>query len=98
MDRLADQIDTAAARLATVDRTLPLLTPGSAAFGAEEAGRPGRIGRPLYAAWTTVLVARAREAAEASAALDEIARSVRASTQAYAETDDSVRYRFRRGV
>ena len=97
MDRVADQIDSAAAALATVDRQLPALSAGPAAFGADDAGRPGRIGRALYAGWTAVLAARAREAADASAALSEIARSVRASSRAYAETDDVVRHRFDRG-
>jgi excreted virulence factor EspC (type VII ESX diderm) len=97
VDRLADQIDSAAAALATVDRQLPSLAPGAAAFGADDTGRPGRIGRALYAGWTAVLAARSREAADASAALSEIARSVRASTQAYAETDEAVRHRFHRG-
>ena len=97
MDRLADQIDSAAAKLAIVDRQLPGLAPGSAAFGADDSGRPGRIGRALYAGWTAVLAARAREAAEASVALSEIARSVRAGARGYAETDEAVRHRFQRG-
>jgi hypothetical protein len=98
VDRLADQIDRVAAALATMDRRVPALAPGAAAFGADEAGRPGRIGRALYAGWTAVLAARAREAVEAAGRLDGIAGSVRAGARDYAETDDAVRRRFERGL
>lgn len=98
MDRLADQIDHAAATLATMDHRVPSLAPAAAAFGAQEAGRPGRIGRALYAGWTAVLAARAREAAEAAERLSEIAASVRRSARDYAATDDTVRRRFERGL
>ena len=84
MDRLADQIDHAAETLATVDRRLPELTPAAADFGADDTGRPGRIGRALYAGWTAVLATRAREAADASAHLSGMARSVRDNTRDYA--------------
>ncbi|MEU4694510.1 type VII secretion target [Actinoplanes sp. NPDC023714] len=98
MDRLADQIDNAAAVLSTMDRQMPLLTPAAAAFGADDAGRPGRIGRALYAGWTAVLAARAREAANAHATLTEMADSVRSSARAYADTDETVRHRFQREI
>ncbi|MFC7529491.1 hypothetical protein [Actinoplanes sp. GCM10030250] len=98
MNGLADQIDTAAEALATMDRRLPDLAPGAAVFGADEAGRPGRIGRALYAGWTAVLAARAREAANASERLTEIAESVRAGARDYVATDDAVRHRFQRGL
>lgn len=98
MDRLADRIDHAAAVLATMDRRVPELSPAAADFGADDTGRPGRIGRALYAGWTTVLAARAREAADASAELTEMARSVRATAGDYAATDDAVRRRLRRGL
>lgn len=98
MDRLADQIDHAAAALTIMDRRVPELSPGPADFGADEAGRPGRIGRALYAGWTAVLAARAREAAGASVKLTDMARSVRAGARDYADTDDTVRRRFQRGL
>ncbi|WP_433793091.1 hypothetical protein [Actinoplanes sp. CA-252034] len=97
MDRLADQIDHAAAALAIMDRRLPELLPGAAEFGADDTGRPGRIGRALYAGWSATLSARAREASGASARLTEIAQSVRAGENAYIETDDLVQRRFQRG-
>ncbi|SDT72403.1 type VII secretion target [Actinoplanes derwentensis] len=98
MDRLADQIDHAAKALATVDRRVPDLVPVAADFGAADAGRPGRIGRALFAGWSAVLAARAREAADASTHLTEMAESVRVSAHAYTETDDLVRRRFQRGL
>ena len=98
MDRLADQIDQVASALSTLDRRLPVLAPPAAAFGADDAGRPGRIGRALYAGWTAVLAARAREAADASGRLTELADSVRSSAHRYATTDDAVRRRFQRGL
>ncbi|MEU4622478.1 hypothetical protein AB0G04_21235 [Actinoplanes sp. NPDC023801] len=98
MDRVADQIDHAAAALAIMDRRVPELVPGAADFGADDAGRPGRIGRALYAGWSAVLAARAREAADASAKLSEMAHSVRAGARDYNETDDLVRRRLQRGV
>ncbi|GIE35218.1 hypothetical protein Ait01nite_082630 [Actinoplanes italicus] len=98
MDRVADQIDQAAAALAIMDRRVPELVPGAADFGADDAGRPGRIGRALYAGWSTILAARAREAADASAHLTEMARSVRSGARHYTETDDLVRRRLQRGL
>ncbi|MEV0896591.1 hypothetical protein [Actinoplanes sp. NPDC049802] len=97
MDRLADQIDHAAAALTTMDRRVPNLAPAAAAFGADDAGRPGRIGRALYAGWTTVLAARAREAADAADRLSEMSRAVRSGARHYADTDETVRRRLLRG-
>jgi hypothetical protein len=97
VDRLADQIDHAAATLAIMDRRMPELLPGAADFAADDAGRPGRIGRALYAGWSAVLAARAREAADAASTLTEMARSVRAAANDYTDTDDLVRRRFQRG-
>lgn len=98
MDRLADRIDHAAAVLTTMDRRVPELSPAAADFGADDTGRPGRIGRALYAGWTAVLAARAREAADASAKLTAMAGSVRAGARDYAATDDTVRRRFRQDL
>ncbi|WP_328464507.1 hypothetical protein OHA21_40985 [Actinoplanes sp. NBC_00393] len=98
MDRLADQIDQVAAALTTMDRRMPSLAPSASAFGADDAGRPGRIGRALYAGWTAVLAARAREAADVSASLTRTAAAVRTNAQQYATTDDAVRRRFQRGL
>jgi uncharacterized protein YukE len=96
MEKLADQLDQAADALTTVDRAVPGLVVPAGAFGADDAGLPGRIGRRLHAHWHAVLTARAREAAAASAQLSEMARSVRTTERTYAETDDSAADRVRR--
>ncbi|GAA4596313.1 uncharacterized protein YukE [Actinoplanes octamycinicus] len=98
MDRLADRIDQAAATLATMDRRVPELVPGAAAFGADDAGRPGRIGRRLHEDWAAVLRARAGEAAGLAGRLSEMAEAVRANSRDYAETDNAVQHRFLRGL
>lgn len=96
MDHLADGLDRVADTLAEVDRRLPVLVVAAAAFGADDAGLPGRLGRDLHAHWTAVLEARCREAAGAAHRLSEMAGSVRATRRQYGETDEVVRDRFQR--
>jgi hypothetical protein len=96
MDHLADGLDRAADTLTTVDRRLPVLAVPAAAFGADDAGLPGRLGRDLHAHWTAVLDARSHEAAGAAHRLTELAGSVRVTRRHYRETDEAVRDRFER--
>src|SRR3954471_23768720 len=96
MDHLADRLDRAADTLATVDRRLPALTVAAAAFGADDAGVPGRLGRQLHARWAAVLEARGREAADLAGRLAEAAGAVRAVARDYALTDEMVRRRLER--
>lgn len=96
MDNLVEGLDRAADTLATVDRRMPALAIAAAAFGADDAGVPGRLGRELHAHWQAVLDARAREAAAASARLTEIAGSVRVTRRQYTETDEAARGRLLR--
>ena len=96
MDHLADRLDRAADTLATVDRRLPALTVAATAFGADDAGVPGRLGRALHARWAAVLEAREREAADLAGRLTEAAGAVRAVARDYAATDDTVRRRLER--
>jgi hypothetical protein len=98
MNDLADRLDRAADTLAGVDRRLPMLSVAPAAFGADDAGLPGRLGHDLHAHWTAVLDARAREAAAAAERLTGMAGSVRATRRHYDETDVAVRDRLRREV
>ncbi|BCJ43928.1 hypothetical protein GCM10010168_67310 [Actinoplanes ianthinogenes] len=98
MDRLADRIDQAAAALATMDRRASDLLPAGDAFGADDTGRPGRIGRRLHEEWTTVLRARAGEAAGLARQVSDLAHAVRAGSRDYAETDAAVQHRFLRGL
>ena len=96
MDELAERLDGAADTLTTVDRSVPALTVAAAAFGADEAGIPGRLGRRLHARWQAVLEARSREVAVAGERLSELARSLRAAERMYAEADESVARRVAR--
>jgi hypothetical protein len=96
MDHLADRLDRAADTLATVDRQLPAMTVPAAAFGSDDAGVPGRLGRALHARWAAVLEARGREAADLAGRLTEAAGAVRAVARDYVATDDTVRRRLER--
>jgi hypothetical protein len=104
MDKLAESLESAADALTTVDRSLPAhaSSPGAfgafGAYGAQDAGMPGRLGRRLHERWVAVLAARSREAADAAARLTELAAEVRLTAKGYAETDDEVARRIRRGI
>lgn len=94
MDHLADRLDRAADALSTIDRRMPALAVDAVAFGADDVGLPGRLGRDLHAHWTAVLAARSREAAALAGRLAEAAGSVRATAEDYADTDRAVRDRL----
>ena len=98
MDRIADRIDQAVADLTTMDHRVPQLLPSAGAFGADDVGRPGRMGRRLHEAWAAVLQARADEAAGLAVRLTDLAHSVRGTSRDYARTDESVRHRLLRGL
>jgi hypothetical protein len=96
MDDLADRLDAAADALTAVERRLSTAAVPAAAFGADNVGRPGRLGRVLHAHWDTVLTARARESADAALRLIDTARAVRTTAQEYDRTDDEAARRLRR--
>jgi hypothetical protein len=96
MDHLADRLDRAADTLATVDRRLPTLAVTAAAFGADDAGVPGRLGRDLHHRWSAILEARSREAAALGGQLAEAASAVRQADRDYTTTDQAVRHRLGR--
>jgi hypothetical protein len=96
MDELADRLAAAADLMITVDRSRPALGVPSSAFGAGDAGVPGRLGRELHTHWTTVLDARSREATATAARLTDLAQALRATAQNYAETDDEAARRVAR--
>ncbi len=96
MDHLADRLDRAAETLATIDRRMPVLAVDPAAFGADDAGEPGRLGRELHAHWAAVLDARSREAAGMAGRLAGAAGSVRQAWRQYVETDEAARRRLAR--
>jgi hypothetical protein len=95
---LAIQLDAAADTLTTVDQLMPGLSVPPRAFGAEEIGVPGRVGRELHARWDAVLAARSREAADAAVRLADLAASLRTTQQQYADTDETVARRIEREV
>lgn len=97
IDILADRLSAAADVLTTVDRSVLGLAAPAGAFGADDAGVPGRIGRQLYAHWHASLAARSREAAAAAARLTELADAVRTSSREYSDTDEAAARRIERG-
>jgi hypothetical protein len=92
----ASILDAAATALTTVDRMVAALGAPPAAFGADESGLPGRVGRELHARWDDALAARFREAADAATLLSETATAVRTTARQYTETDDAVSRRLER--
>jgi hypothetical protein len=95
---LAIRLDAAVDTLTTVDKQMPGLSVPARAFGAEEIGVPGRVGRELHARWDAVLAARSREAADAAARLADLAAALRTTRQQYADTDETVARRIEREV
>jgi hypothetical protein len=95
MDELADRLDDAAATLSRVGRSLPDLGVPAAAFAADDAGLPGRLGRALHTHWDGVLTARAREAADAAGSLTDTAGAVRRTARAYDLADEAAARRLR---
>ena len=98
MDKLADRLEGAADTLTTVDKFVPELAIAASAFGADDAGVPGRVGRQLHARWLAALEARSHEAAAAGARLSQLAGSLRSAERMYADADDAVARRVARRV
>jgi hypothetical protein len=98
MEKLAERLESAADALTTVDRSLSAHASSPGAFGADDEGTPGRLGRQLYDRWLAVLAARSHEAAAAAAHLCTLAADVRLTGHAYTETDDEVGRRIGRGI
>jgi hypothetical protein len=96
MNHLADRLDRAAESLTTLQARLPLLAVPRQAFGADDAGAPGRLGHELHKHWSAVLTARSREAAMAAARVAEMADAVRDAQEDYTVTDESAAHRLRR--
>lgn len=93
-DRRAERLHAAADLLSTVDRSLASLTVPAAAFGADESGIAGRVGRELHAHWGAVLAARAQEAADVAVRLTDLADGVRSTAHQYTEADRAAADRF----
>jgi len=95
-DDLAERLTAAADLLAGVDRSLPALVVPAGAFGAGEAGVPGRVSRELHEHWRSVVAARAREAADAAVRLRDMADGVRAAARDYSLSDETAARRIER--
>ena len=98
MEPVAERLESAADALTTVDRSLSVHAAPPGAFGADDDGVPGRVGRQLHDRWAAVLAARAREAADTARRLTDLAVDVRLTAKAYTETDDETARRVRRGI
>jgi hypothetical protein len=98
MEKLAERLESAADALTTVDRSLSAHNSSPGAFGADDEGVPGRLGRQLHDRWLAVLAARSQEAGEAAVQLTKLAADVRVTGKVYTETDDEVSRRIRRGM
>jgi hypothetical protein len=96
IDPLAERLSAAADLLTTVDRSVPGLAVSAGAFGADDAGVPGRIGHELHTHWGAVLAARSQEAADVASRLTDLAQSVRTTSQDYTHTDEVAARRFER--
>jgi hypothetical protein len=96
MEQLTGQLSAVADALTTVDRTVPTLAVPAGAFAADDAGVPGRLGHKLHAHWSSVLAARAQEAAEAAGRLKDLAAALRDTRQDYEETDRAAGNRIER--
>jgi hypothetical protein len=77
MEKLAERLESAADALTTVDHSLSAHVGASGAFGADDVGAPGRLGRRLHDRWIEVLAARSAEASDAAAQLTMLAADVR---------------------
>jgi hypothetical protein len=95
---LAVQLDAGVDTLTTVAHMMSGLSVPARAFGADEVGVPGRVGRELHARWDAVLAARSREASDAAARLAALAVSLRTTQQQYTDTDEAVARRMEREV
>ncbi|MEV6600331.1 hypothetical protein AB0M36_26295 [Actinoplanes sp. NPDC051346] len=96
MKQLAESLEATADALTTVERSLPHHAVSPGAFGADDAGMPGRLGQQLHDHWRAVLSARSREAADTARRLLDIAADIRATEKTYGETDDETARRIRR--
>ena len=96
--KLAIQLDAGVDTLTTVAQLMTGLSVPARAFGADEIGVPGRVGRELHARWDAVLAARSREASDAAARLAGLATSLRTTQQQYTDTDETVARRIEREV
>jgi hypothetical protein len=91
--QLADRFEGAGDRLATGAGALADADPGAGAFGADQPGRLGAVGRLLHQRWSAALTGRAREAAAHGARLVDAADLLRVAASRYGEAEQAARAR-----
>ncbi|GAB3154732.1 hypothetical protein GCM10027290_49620 [Micromonospora sonneratiae] len=84
---LASRLDEAAATMTSVARAVSTVDLGQTALGADEPGRPGELGRALYAQWVAATLDRSREATDLAHQLADVAAAVRVAAAGYADVD-----------
>ena len=91
--QLADRLEGTGERIAAGAGALADADPGAGAFGADQPGRIGAVGRLLHQQWSGALAGRAREAAAHGARLVDSADLLRAAADRYRDTDAAARAR-----
>jgi hypothetical protein len=86
LERAGDRLDAGAGALVDAD-------PGAGAFGADNPGRLGELGRMLHHRWSAALTARAREAAAHGARIADSAEVLRAAVSRYRDAESAARAR-----
>jgi hypothetical protein len=91
--QLADRLEGAGNRLTAGAGALADIDPGAAAFGADQPGRLGAVGRLLHQRCSAALGGREREAAAHGARLVDAADLLRTAAARYEGTDAEARSR-----
>jgi hypothetical protein len=91
--QLADRLEAAGNRLAAGAGALADTDPGAVAFGADQPGRLGAVGRMLHQRCSVALGGREREAAAHGARLVDAADLLRTAASRYESTDAAARAR-----
>lgn len=91
---LAVRLEAASETLTRLSHAVPATDPPGVAFGGDDVGRPGVVGRALHRQWTAATGDRAREAHLAAQRLAAVADAVRSAADTYAETDQDARWQF----
>jgi hypothetical protein len=84
---VASSLNGAADQLADHAPRLDQVAGYAAAFGGDSVGRPGALGRRLFAQWAEALHARRREIAEALDEVTDLTTAVRQAAGSYAEAE-----------
>jgi hypothetical protein len=91
--QLADRLEGAGNRLAAGAGALADTDPGAAAFGGDQPGRLGAVGRMLHQRVSVALGGREREAAAHGARLVDAADLLRTAAARYESTESAAQAR-----